>query len=157
SSHRATTRGRTAACPVKRDTQAPSAPSALAATATTGNGLAVTWNASSDNVGVAGYTVYQGGARVGTTPATNFTFAPLTCGSVYEIGVEAFDAAGNISKRTTLQAATAACPDTQPPGQPTGLHITASTASSLTLAWGVPTDNVGVTGYRVYLSGVLVA
>ncbi|HEY6123856.1 MAG TPA: endo-1,4-beta-xylanase [Steroidobacteraceae bacterium] len=39
--------------------------------------------------------------------------------------------------------------DTQAPSVPAGLTSTATTSSSVTLAWTASTDNVGVTGYQV--------
>ena len=39
--------------------------------------------------------------------------------------------------------------DTQAPSTPAGLMSTASTSSSISLAWTASTDNVGVTGYQV--------
>ncbi|MFD7325772.1 discoidin domain-containing protein [Streptomyces sp. NPDC059875] len=46
--------------------------------------------------------------------------------------------------------------DTTPPSVPGSLRSTASTASSVALAWNASTDNVGVTGYDVYRGGALV-
>jgi hypothetical protein len=43
-----------------------------------------------------------------------------------------------------------ATPDTTPPGTPTGLAASAVTSSGATLTWNAATDDVGVTGYRVY-------
>jgi chitodextrinase len=40
--------------------------------------------------------------------------------------------------------------DTTPPSAPTGLTATATTSTSVSLGWTASTDNVGVTGYRVY-------
>src|SRR5438105_230983 len=40
--------------------------------------------------------------------------------------------------------------DTQAPAVPTGLAASALTATSLILTWSAATDNVGVTGYRLY-------
>jgi uncharacterized membrane protein len=39
--------------------------------------------------------------------------------------------------------------DTTRPSTPTGLRVTATTSSSISLAWTAATDNIGVTGYRV--------
>ena len=41
-------------------------------------------------------------------------------------------------------------PDTTPPTAPTGLSASAPTASTISLSWTAATDNVGVTGYRVF-------
>ena len=40
--------------------------------------------------------------------------------------------------------------DIEPPTAPTGLTATATNSAQVDLAWGRSTDNVGVTGYRVY-------
>ncbi|NUP50241.1 MAG: glycoside hydrolase, partial [Catenulispora sp.] len=39
---------------------------------------------------------------------------------------------------------------------PTGVTVAATTSSSVSLTWTASTDNVGVTGYRVYRGGTLV-
>src|SRR5438093_13258060 len=46
--------------------------------------------------------------------------------------------------------------DSIAPTTPTGLAASAVSSSSLTLSWSPATDNVGVTGYRVYVNGTLV-
>jgi chitodextrinase len=43
--------------------------------------------------------------------------------------------------------------DTSAPSAPTGLKATASSATQVDLAWIASTDNVGVTGYRIYRNG----
>jgi hypothetical protein len=60
---------------------------------------------------VAGYNVYVGGARVNGSPVTgtSYTFGGLLCGTSYTLGVEAFDASGNVSGRATMSASTSAC------------------------------------------------
>src|SRR4029078_4946938 len=102
----------TLSCP---DTAAPSAPAAFAAGATTTRSIATSWAASSDNVGVAGYTLYKDGIAAGTATGTSFAFTGLLCGTPYTLGVEAFDAAGNVSARSTLGKSTSACPDVTAP------------------------------------------
>jgi len=44
--------------------------------------------------------------------------------------------------------------DNQPPSVPTGLNATSICQTTFTLNWSASTDNVGVTGYRVYKNGV---
>ncbi|MFF8275988.1 glycosyl hydrolase family 8 [Streptomyces lateritius] len=46
--------------------------------------------------------------------------------------------------------------DTAPPSAPGSLRSTASTSTSVSLAWNAAADNVGVTGYNVYRGGALV-
>jgi hypothetical protein len=80
------------------DTESPTAPAALTGTATSTSQIDLAWNASTDNVGVAGYRVYRNGTEVGTTAAATFPDAvglvPMT---KYIYTVVAFDAAGNTS------------------------------------------------------------
>ncbi|MEV0095915.1 cellulase family glycosylhydrolase [Streptomyces sp. NPDC050738] len=47
--------------------------------------------------------------------------------------------------------------DTQPPTAPTGLKVTGSTGSSVSLSWTAASDDTGVTGYDVYRGSAKVA
>ncbi|MFC1431924.1 glycoside hydrolase family 6 protein [Streptacidiphilus sp. N1-3] len=47
--------------------------------------------------------------------------------------------------------------DTTAPSVPTGLRVTGTTSSSVSLSWSASTDNVGVTGYAVYRGSTKVA
>ncbi len=112
----------TVACP---DTQAPTAPTGLNVTGATTTSISVAWNASFDNVAVTGYDVYNGSTVAGTTSTfTSYTVSGLTCGTSYTLAVDAYDAAGNKSGKTSLTTSTAACSDTQAPTTPTGLNVT---------------------------------
>ncbi len=149
----ATTGLTTAACP---DTSAPSTPTGLAASAVGQTSVTLSWTASSDNVAVTGYRVFRAGTQVGTTSSTTFTVTGLTCATTYTLGVAALDAAGNVSATATTSATTPACPDTSAPSTPAGLATSAVSQTSATLSWSASTDNVGVTGYRVFRSGTQV-
>ena len=153
-SNRASVIGSTLACP---DTQAPSAPAGVVASSRTATSIALTWSASSDNVGVTGYGLYRGGSVVGTGTTTTGIFSGLTCNTNYTLAVDAYDAAGNRSAKTTVMVSTTACPDTTPPSAPTGLAASNVTQTGLTLSWNASTDNVGVTGYDVYREETKVA
>ena len=141
----------TLSCP---DTAAPSAPAAFAAGATTTSSIATSWAASSDNVGVAGYTLYKDGIAAGTATGTSFAFTGLLCGTTYTLGVEAFDAAGNVSARSTLVKSTSACPDVTAPSAPTSFVPGTTGTTSIATSWVASTDNVGVAGYTLYRNGV---
>ncbi len=52
---------------------------------------------------------------------------------------------------------TVAPPDTIPPSQPQNLRSPAQTGSTIDLLWDASTDNVGVSFYKIYRDGALVA
>src|SRR6266700_5830328 len=79
------------------DTTPPSAPAGLTASGTTANSTNLTWNASTDNVGVTGYDVLQNGATVATATGPSYTATGLSPSTAYTFQVKAFDAAGNVS------------------------------------------------------------
>jgi chitodextrinase len=154
SSPRASVIGSTLACP---DTDAPSAPANVVASSRTSTSIALTWSAAFDDVSVAGYGLYKAGALVGTSASTTWIYSGLTCGTSYTLAVDAYDAAGNRSPKTTVMVSTTTCPDTTPPSTPTGLAASNVTQTGLTLTWSPSTDNVGVTGYDVYRNGAKAA
>ncbi len=125
--------------------------------AATTTSITLGWNASTDNVAVTGYTAYNGATSAGNATTTSYTFTGLACGTTYTLGVEAYDAAGNRSTRSTFSASTSLCADTTPPSVPQGLHTAAATQTSITLAWNASTDNIGVVGYHMYRDNMPVA
>ena len=92
------------------DMSPPSAPGRLTLESATRTSISIAWTASSDNVGVTGYRVYLADATVGDTQATDYTLGNLACGRNYAIAVDAVDAAGNRSLKSTLTTRTAYCP-----------------------------------------------
>ena len=106
-SAKASTTAQTSPCPP--DTTAPTPPSSLKVTGPTSSSLPLSWTASTDNVAIAGYDLFLNGNSAGATTSTGYTFTGLSCGTAYTLGVDAFDAAGNISTRATLGVSTAAC------------------------------------------------
>jgi hypothetical protein len=95
------------------DSTKPSTPTSVKRSAATTNSITLTWAASADNIGVTGYAAFRSGTRVANVAATSYRFTGLTCGKTYALGVAAYDAAGNQSGTASLNAATAACPDTR--------------------------------------------
>jgi chitodextrinase len=137
------------------DTQAPTAPGNLTATAVSGSEINLNWSASTDNVGVTGYWVEREDpgttsfVQIGTTTGTTYTNTGLAANSAYSYRVRATDAAGNLSSYSGTASATTPTPDTQPPTAPGNLAATAVSASQINLSWSASTDNFGVTGYLV--------
>lgn len=101
--------------------------------------------------------VTVGGKRVATVGGTTGTWSRLACGTSYTLGVDAFDAAGNRSKKATLRVSTSACADTNPPSAVSGLVASNVSETALTLTWSASRDNVGVTGYEILRDGAKVA
>ncbi|MCM3293189.1 glycosyl hydrolase family 18 protein [Paenibacillus sp. MER 180] len=134
------------------DTEPPSVPTNVIVTAKTSTSVSLSWTASTDNVGVTGYTVSYGTQSVsvsnpnavisGLTPDTNYTFT-----------ITAKDAKRNQSAASaplTVKTAPAGSGgDTTPPTAPGNLQVTGKSATSVILSWSASTDNVGVTGYTV--------
>ncbi len=85
------------------DTQAPSTPSNLTASATTSTSTNLSWTGSTDNVGVTGYDMRAPGTSggtftsVGTATGTSFNATGLSANTSYRFQVRARDAAGNTS------------------------------------------------------------
>jgi hypothetical protein len=100
------------------DTQAPTTPTGLAATATTATSVALTWNAATDNVGVAGYDILRNGTAVATSTTPSYTDTGLSPDTAYTYAVRARDAAGN----------------TSPAGPPITAKTTAGSGTSFVLA-----------------------
>ena len=139
--------------PVVPDTQAPSTPTGLNATATAQNQIDISWNDSTDNIAVTGYKIYRNGTQVGTSTSTTYSDSGLTANTTYNYKVAANDAAGNTSAQSTQASATTFAPDTQAPSTPTGLNATAVSSSQINLSWNPSSDNVIVTGYKIYRGG----
>jgi len=93
------------------DTEAPSAPTNLSANNVTETTVDLSWNASSDNVGVTGYDVYQGSSLLGNVTGTTAQITGLTANTTYNFYVEAKDAEGNISAASnTVSVTTSGAP-----------------------------------------------
>ena len=141
------------------DTTAPSVPTGLTATAVSSTQIDLAWSASTDNVGVTGYRIFRAGTLLATLGAvTSYQNTGLTAGTTYDYRVSAFDAVPNHSAWTatpvSVKTLTASALDTTAPSVPAGLTATAVSSTQINLAWSASTDNVGVTGYYVYLNDV---
>ena len=140
----------------RADTQRPTRPTGLAVASAGQTVVVLSWVASTDNVGVAGYGVYENGSLVASQATTGYTLVGLSCGTSYAVAVDAYDAAGNRSEKATITASTAACADVSAPSVPSGLSLSGVGQSAVTLSWVASSDNVGVAGYKLYAGGLLV-
>ena len=95
------------------DTQAPTAPSGLTATAAGATQINLSWTASTDNVGVTGYRVErcQGAScvnfvQIATPTGVSHADSGLTVSTTYRYRVRATDAAGLLSGYSNIASAT---------------------------------------------------
>ena len=102
---------------IPKDTQAPTAPTGLATVLVNSTIATIQWGASSDNVGVAGYTIYRNGTFAGSVggATTTFTDNGLNPSTSYSYTVTASDAAGNTSPISSALGVTTASQQTAPP------------------------------------------
>ncbi len=80
-----------------RDKTAPAAPTNLKVTSVSGTSVSMSWNKSTDNIGVTSYYVYRDSVYIGKATTTTYTSTGLTAGKTYKYYVKALDAAYNIS------------------------------------------------------------
>jgi hypothetical protein len=115
----------------------------------------LTWEASTDDVGVTGYEIYTntGTAPFATVTTTSHSMPPPPP-MVMSFGVRAIDAAGNRSPFVTIGLGTP--PDVTPPGPPGNLMLSGPSAGYFTARWDAPRDDQFVAGYEVTLNGRVV-
>jgi chitodextrinase len=126
--------------PTPTDTVSPSPPLGLTATGISSSQIALTWSASTDNVGVAGYKVYRDGfaTEIGTImKGTSFTDSFQLGSTTHSYTVQAFDLAGNMSEQSQPASAT-----TQPLGLVNALVLSATSVKAGTQPF--PTGTVTI-------------
>ncbi len=137
------------------DTTAPTAPDNIIETGQTITSVSLSWDVATDDVGVSGYHVYRDGSLVGSPGGTSFTDTGLGVGSSHTYNISAYDAANNTSAQSAPFSANSST-DTTPPTIPSSLLTTSVLDTSIGLSWTASTDDVAVTGYKIYRDGSLV-
>jgi hypothetical protein len=162
------------------DTQAPSVPANVTATASSNSQIALNWSASTDNVATTGYLVErcQGSGcsnfvQIGTAAATNYVDSGLLSSTTYAYRIRATDAASNLSgysaavSQTTLAGAAANAPVFVSEAHsavegPSGTSVNSSTLNLnvsgpnplILLAWHAELDGGIPDGWTVTNNGV---
>jgi hypothetical protein len=88
------------------DATAPSTPMNLTATGVSSSQINLSWNSSTDNIGVTGYQIYRNGSMVGSPYTNSYTDNGLTPSTLYSYTVAAVDAGRNISAKSAPASAT---------------------------------------------------
>ena len=134
------------------DVTPPSTPTLLSAKAVSSNEIDLSWHPSTDNIAVAGYTIYRGGDQIGTTASTSYADTGVSPQTSYGYDVVAYDTVGNNSQKASVSATTLP-PDITPPSIPGGIAAVALSSSDVMLTWRASTDDIGVSGYYIYRDG----
>lgn len=144
------------------DTEPPTWPegSTLTISDITQTSVKLSWPMAVDNDKVISYQIAVIGTGGKAVSASEYetSINDLTADTEYTFQVRAYGLGGNESEPLTATAKTlpqSSNPDTEAPQWPDGSVLTASdvTQSSVKLSWPTATDNVGVTGYRIYING----
>ncbi|HEY3609022.1 MAG TPA: PQQ-dependent sugar dehydrogenase, partial [Pseudonocardiaceae bacterium] len=130
--------------PPSTDHTPPTAPTNVHTTAVTNDSISLAWTASTDNVGVTGYTVFNVvngvptklGQSSGNTPSA--TVANLTPSTTFHLDVTASDANGNVSPASTpILDVTTAAGSTCTPSQ--GVCTATQVGTDDDVVWGLVT------------------
>ena len=159
--------------PNNLDSASPSDPSGLVATAMSPSRIDLSWNASTDNEGVAGYKVERSTdglnfSEVETVLINSYSDMGLSPSTTYWYRVRAYDGTGNVSGYSNIFAATThaennngsdgggndggnngAGADSVSPSKPSNPFASAQSISQISFYWGASTDNKGVAGYKI--------
>ena len=134
---------------VYNDTEAPQVPFNISYSNFTCDGLTMTWEEPTDNVGIASYNVYNGNVLVDNVKnVLSYDYTGYGSNAIIETAVSALDYAGNESVISTIsnQTTLLVCP-------PTGLTVWATTTSSISISWEESNDP-DVDLYLITLDGV---
>jgi chitodextrinase len=130
------------------DTTAPKAPASLTATLQ-GTQANLSWTASTDNVGVTSYQIYNNTTLLGTSTAASYTASSLVAGTTYSFTIKATDAAGNTSGASNTATVTVPAGTLLPP-----TNLTAAVSgSSIHLSWD---SAANASGYNLYRNSIYI-
>ena len=171
----------TAAAPTVTSAAVPTAPTGLSAITVTDTAIVLSWGASYDAAGVAGYKIFMNGKEIGTVASQKLEIQKLQASTTYTFAVSAYNQHGASSPQSTLfkvtthapqlanasttatltssstLATSSSTPDTIVPSTPTHLSASAVSTSEIDLSWTASTDNVGVAGYRIFSGSAFIA
>ncbi len=134
------------------DTTAPTTPTTLAANGTTATSTNLTWTASTDNVGVTGYNVYNGTVLVTTLTGTSGTVSGLTASTNYAFTIKAKDAAGNLSASSNSVSVTTLATSTNVTYCASTSNSTADERIGKVVLGTISNTSTGTAGYENFTS-----
>lgn len=136
------------------DGEPPTAPSALAVKSAGPSRVDLSWKASSDNIGVKGYNIYQDGDFLRPVEGTSASVDNLRTNARYCFVVTGVDAAGNESSHSEKACAKTTYDDKLRPSAPNSVTAAEISPGNIDLSWGASKDDSGVSAYNIYQDGV---
>ncbi|MDD5463455.1 MAG: fibronectin type III domain-containing protein, partial [Methylococcales bacterium] len=137
--------------------------SAVSALSITQDGAKISWTLDQPATGQVEYGTTASYGQM-STKATSFNYTThihqlsgLAPATLYHFRVRSANQAGLESVSGDFTFATTAAMDTTAPSVPAYLTATAISSTQINLSWGASTDNVGVTGYKVFRNGTQIA
>ena len=122
------------------DSQPPTKPTGLTAKAVSSSQVNLTWNPSTDNVGVVGYNIIRNGSKISAVTNTSFGDGTVVPSSAYTYKVSAIDAEGNTSDQSDPVAVSTPLPPKT---------ITFKPAADATISKYSPKTNYGSSPYLI--------
>jgi hypothetical protein len=103
----------------------PTTPQSLTASSGNSYSIDLTWNASTDNVGISGYNIYNNGVFLAFTSYTHYSVGVLSAGTSQSFTVRSRDMSGNESTDSNQATATTASTTSSPNERsPLGMNLT---------------------------------
>lgn len=122
------------------DTTPPTVPSLNLPTSVTTTGFSISWSASTDNGGVAGYRYSIDGSNWSSTGSTSASFTGLVAGAYVAFQVKAYDAANNESGAASAQVRLGVAP-------PGALDLRSRSSTTGDIYW-VASNSANLAGYE---------
>lgn len=129
--------------PPEEDITAPTAPADLKTEDITSSSITITWSASKDDTGVAGYEIFVNGISAGKVTNREAVIGNLKADTEYVIIVKAYDGAGNVSVAASITVKTEKASE---PGKDPGSGDTQKPGSGT--SGGTVTGNPTVTAVK---------
>jgi hypothetical protein len=133
------------------DTIPPSTPLKPTAKPISQSKIEISWQATTDNVGVVGYYIYRDGSRIAdiSSDVRVYMDVGLAPSRTYLYSIAAYDAAKNVSLKSFSVEGITFPKDTSSPTTPSDIKVTYLSSTEIHLSWKASTDNVGIAGYYV--------
>jgi hypothetical protein len=136
------------------DTNPPSVPTNLTDSGTSATTVYLSWNSSTDNVGVAGYRIFRDGVQIGKSTWNSYTDTGCASSTTYTYTVAAFDVQDNVSAQSSPVEVTTKLGGAQTRSVTDVETLSAALTEAAANPWANFTINLAAGVYKVGPAGV---